>query len=132
MADGAINISIVCLRVKSRHVRGVRIRDRTVTFQAHLPDRTAIEHFRIGCSVRSVTGGASLGLERCMFVSKRPLLIAMAFNAACICSHSELDLLCFKSAMRVVTVAAFHRPFHDLVVERFAELGLRFLVAAHA
>ena len=34
--------------------------------------------------------------------------------------------------MGIMAVAAFHRAFEDLVVERLGEIGLRFTMAAHA
>ena len=57
-----------------------------------------------------------------MLESERPLLIAMALDAAGIGTNGELYLFCLKAAMSVMTARALHRPLHHLVMEWFAEL----------
>ena len=76
--------------------------------------------------------GTAFDLDRSMFVNERALLIRMTTNARSIGADRKLRLFRLKSAVRVVTVAAVHRAFHDLMVERFAELGFRVGMAAHA
>ena len=82
--------------------------------------------------MRGVTGSAPLSLERSMFVCKRALFVAVTLDAACVGADRQLDLFCFKPAVRIVTVAAFHRPFQNLVMKRLGKLRLCFRVAAHA
>ena len=66
-----------------------------------------------------------------MFECERSLLIAVTFDAAHIGTHSEPCLLGLETAVCVVAARACHRAFHDLVVERLAELRLGLRVAFH-
>ena len=67
-----------------------------------------------------------------VFVRERTLLVRMAFDTACICSRREARLFEFKSAVRVMTIAAPHRAFQNLVMERHVELRLYFVVTTRA
>ena len=82
--------------------------------------------------MRGVTSRATFRLQRRMFVSKRPLLVGVALDASRIAASGESCLLQLKTAMRVVTVAALHRAFEDLVMERHAERRLHLTVTTKA
>src|SRR4051794_1813810 len=76
-----------------------------------------------------MTSRATFSLQRCMFVSKRSLLVGVALYASCISAGSESRLLELKTTVWIVAVAALHRALEDLVVERHVELRLHFAVA---
>lgn len=132
MADGTILISNVCLIVERRSAgRFYLVTDRTMTFHTELPDRAAVEHLRIGGTMRCMASGTTLSLKRSVLKSERPLLIAVALDARCIGTHRQSSLLCLKTAMSVMTTGAFHRSLHHFVMERLGKLRLRFRVATH-
>ena len=131
VTDRTLEVPVVGLIVESWCSWKIRIADRTMTFQTRLSDRAAIQHFRIARSVRSMASCAALGLERGVFISERPLLIAVALDAVGVGAYSKFDLLCLKTSVGVVTIAAFHRAFEHLMMERLAELRFRFRMAAH-
>jgi len=64
-----------------------------------------------------------------MFESEWALFAAVAFYACDVGTDRELGLLRFKAAMSVVTIAALHRSFENLVMKRFGELRFLFIVA---
>ena len=53
-----------------------------------------------------------------MFESEWTLLVRVTLYARRIGAGSQSGLLEFKTAMRIVTVAALHRAFENFVVER--------------
>ena len=57
-----------------------------------------------------------------MLEHKWTLFVRVAFDTRSIDTNRELGLLRLKTAVSIVTIAAFHRAFKHLVVERFAEL----------
>ena len=67
-----------------------------------------------------------------MFERERTLFFAVALDARCICPDSQFGLFRFKTAVRIMTIAAFHRTFQHFVVERFRELRFCLGVAANA
>lgn len=79
-----------------------------------------------------MTGHTAFGLHRGMFISKRTLLIRVAFNASSIAAGGQSRLFEFKAAMRVMTVTATHRPFHDLMMERHGKRGFDLAMATQA
>jgi hypothetical protein len=64
--------------------------------------------------------------------SEWTLFVRMTLNARCICTGCEPGLLELKTAVRIVTIAALHRAFEHLVMERFVEVRLNFVVATDA
>ena len=62
VADRAVGISDRRLVVEGRDARYIGFGDRTVTFDAELPDRTTIKHFRIARSMGRVASRTALGL----------------------------------------------------------------------
>ena len=78
-----------------------------------------------------VTSDAPFGLERCVFVGERPLLVCMALDAPGIGSGRQSGLLQFKTTVGIVAIAAFHHSFEDFVMERLIKVGLHFVMTAH-
>ena len=68
--------------------------------------------------MRHVTRRTAFGFQRRMFKSERALLVGMTFKAGGIRAGRKSRLLEFEATVRVVTVAAFHRSFEDLVMKR--------------
>lgn len=100
-----------------------------MAFEAKLPHAASLEHLRIRRAVRRVARRAAFDLERRMFENERAGLIAMALDARCVRTYGEFRLFLFEASVRIMTVAAVHRSFEDLVMERLAELSLCFGMA---
>jgi hypothetical protein len=79
-----------------------------------------------------MTCGASFSLEWRMFVNERPLFIGVTLYACRIGAGCQSGLLELKTAVRVVTITALHRPLEHLVVKRFVKVWLNFVVATDA
>ena len=82
--------------------------------------------------MRCMTGDAAVGLNRCMLVNKRSLLVCVTLDAGGVRAGGEPRLLELKTAVRIVAIAAFHRPFQHFVMERQIKLVLGFAVTTHA
>src|SRR6185369_10633790 len=98
---------------------------RAVTGQTELGHATRNQQSRIRRTVRRVTRDATIGLHRRMLVNKRSLLVCMALDASRVSPGRQSRLFKFEAAVRVVAIAALHRAFQHLVMERQIELGLR-------
>ena len=103
---------------------------RAVTRQTKLGDTTGNQQAWVRRTVRRVTRDAALGLNRCMLVDERPLLVCVTLEASRVGAGRESRLFKFKPAVRVVTIAALHCTFQHLVVERQVELVLRLTVTS--
>jgi hypothetical protein len=75
---------------------------------------------------------APFDLQGRVLEKKRPLFVCVTLNARSIRAHGKPRLLLLEPPMRIVTVAAVHRSFENLVMERFCELRLRLVVTGHA
>ena len=62
VADRAVGISDRRLVMERGDARHIGLGNGTVTFDAELPDRTAVKHFRIAGPVRRVASRTALGL----------------------------------------------------------------------
>ena len=82
--------------------------------------------------MRRVTRDAAIGLDRRMLVNKWSLLVCVTLDAGCIGAGRESRLLEFKTAVRIVAIAALHRAFQHFVMERQIELVLRLAVTTQA
>src|SRR5258705_12649291 len=78
-----------------------------------------------------MTSDAPVGLERRMLEREWPLLIGVTPNTRGVSPGRESRLFRFKPAVRVVTIAALHRPFQNLVGKRLVVVGLWFSMATH-
>ena len=74
--------------------------------------------------MRRMTSNAAFSLNRRMFVNKRSLLVCVTLDASCIRSRRQSRLFELETAVRIVAVAALHRAFQHLVMERQVELVL--------
>ena len=79
-----------------------------------------------------MTGDATISLDRCMLVNKRSLLVRVTLDASCVGSGRQSGLFEFKTAVRIVTIAALHRAFEHLVMERQIKLVLRLAMTTEA
>jgi hypothetical protein len=93
-----------------------------MTFEAELPYLRPLQHLWIGRAVRLMTRGTAFKLQRTMFEDERPLLVGVTLYARRIGTDSEFCLLLLETAVRIMAIAALHRPLEDLVMERLAEL----------
>ncbi len=127
MCPGAVNLhvtsgAILILRElvmgRWRLNRAHDVRNRTVARQAKLIYRAVLEQSRIRRAVRRVTRGAPFRLHRRMFERKRPLLVYVTLDASRVRSGSKPGLLQLEPAVRIVAIAATHRTFQNLVMER--------------
>ena len=71
-----------------------------------------------------MTRNAAVGLNRSMFVNKWSLLVCMTLDAGCVRAGRKSRLLEFEAAVRIVAIAALHRTFEHLVMERQIKLVL--------
>ncbi len=79
----------------------------------------------MGC----VTSRTTFGLQRCMFEGERALLISVTLDAGGVSAGGQPGLFEFKTAMRVVAIAAAHGAFKNFVMERLTECVLDFAMA---
>ena len=82
--------------------------------------------------MRRMTSDAPIGLHWSMLVNKRALLVRVTLDAGGVSAGGEACLFEFKTAVRIVAVAALHRAFQHLVMERQVELVLGFAMATEA
>lgn len=71
--------------------------------------------------MRCVAGYAALGLDHRVLKGKWACSLGMALGADGILIGSGLQLLAIEGAMRIMAVAASHKPFIHFVVERLSE-----------
>ena len=67
-----------------------------------------------------------------MLINERTLFIDVTLNARCIGACSESCLFKLETAVWIVAVAALHRPFEHLVMERQIKLVLGLAVTTQA
>ena len=82
--------------------------------------------------MRCVTGNAPFRFYRRMFVNKGTLFVDVTFDASCVGARGESCLFELKTAVRIVAIAAPHRAFQHLVMERQVKLVLGLHVATQA
>ena len=73
---------------------------------------------RIGRTVRRVTCAASFRLHRGMFEGEWPLFVRVTLHASRIGAGRQSRLLEFKTAMRIMAIAALHEALENPVAER--------------
>jgi len=79
-----------------------------------------------------MTGDATVGLNRSVFINKRSLLVRMTLDTSCIEARCESRLLEFETAVRIVAGAALHRSFQHFVMKRQIELVLGLAMTTEA
>ena len=105
---------------------------RAVTSQTKLCYPARDQQTRIRRPVRCMTRNAAVRLNRSMLVNKWSLLIRVTLDAGSVSAGRQSRLLELETAVRIVAIAALHRAFEDLVMKRFVEVGLNFVVTAYA
>ena len=110
-------------------LNGPDIMRHAMTRQAELVDRGKSQQTRISRAVRGMTGRASFGLYRSVFIGERALLVRVTFDTSRIPARGEPGLFELESAMRVVAITATHCPFQDFVVGGHRERRLDLAVA---
>jgi len=103
-----------------------------VTSQTELRYATRRQQARIGRTMRRMTRNAALGLDGSMFVNKWSLLVYVTLDAGCVRAGRKSSLLEFEAAVRIVAIAALHRTFQHLVMERQLELVFDLAMTTHA
>ena len=128
-AVGVLGILVV---LRSGRFDGAHIVRHAMARQAELIDRAVSQQSRIRRTMGRVTSSAAFGLHRRVFVRERTLLVGVTLDTCCISARRQPGLFQLKPTMRVVTIAATHRAFENLVMERHIELRLHFAVTAFA
>jgi len=124
-------LRILVVRWTSRLI-GAHAVVNAVTRQAQLVNTSEFQQSWISRAMRCMAGRASFGLEWCVFVSKRTLLVGMALYARRIGAGCQSCLLELETAVRVVTITALHRAFEDLVMKGLVEIRLYFVMTTYA
>ena len=132
VTSSAVVVLGVLIMLRPGRLDGAYVVRLAVARETQLVNRAVSQQTRICRSMRRMASRAAFGLDRRVFIGKRPLLVDVALNASRIGTGCQSRLFQLKAAMRVVTIAATHRSFQHLVVERRAELGLNFRVATAA
>ena len=128
-ATGVLRVLVVCWTSRLICSHAVV---HAVTGQAQLIDGAEFQHARVSGSVRYVTGDTTIGLHRRMFEGEWSLLVCVTLDARSVRANSQPRLLQLEAAVRIVTVAAAHGAFKDLVMGRQRELVLHFTVTVQA
>ena len=71
--------------------------------------------------MRCVTSRTAFSLEGRVFVSEWTLLIGVTLDASSIGASGQPCLFEFKTSVRIVTIAALHSAFENLVMEGHAK-----------
>lgn len=95
-----------------------------VTGQTELRHPARDQQSRISRTMRCMTGNASFGLDRRVFIGERALLVGVTLDASGIGARGQPRLFEFKAAVRVMTIGTLHRAFENFVMERLLELML--------
>jgi len=128
-AVGVLRVLVVlrASRFTRSHVVG-----HAVASQTQLVNGAVLQQACVRRPVRHMTGRASFGFHRSVFVRKRPLLIYVALDAGRVGAGREPGLLQLETTMRIVAIAATHCAFQHLVMERRGKLRFDFTVATRA
>ena len=86
----------------------------------------------IGRTVWRVARDAPVRLNWSMLVNKRTLLIDVTLKASSVGADRQPRLFQFKSAVRIVAIAALDHPFQHFVMEWQLKLVFRFAVTTKA
>ena len=82
--------------------------------------------------MRRMARSTSFRLEWRVFESERSLLVGMTLNARRICAGCQSRLFELETTVRIVAIAALHRTFQHLVMERQVELVFRLTMTIQA
>ena len=79
-----------------------------------------------------MTSDAPFRLHWGMLINKWTLLVGVTLDAYRICTGSKSGLFEFKTTMWIMAIAALHRAFQHLVMERQVKLVLGLAVTTYA
>ena len=122
VTGSTVGVLRVLVMLWAGRLNGSCVVGQAMASQTQLVDRAVLQQPRIRRTVRCMTGRASFGFYRSVFVSKRPLLIHVALNASGVGAGRESGLLQLETAMRIVTIGALHETLVDAVLKRHGEL----------
>ena len=128
----AVGVLRVLIVLWSSRLNGSDVMRHAVTGQTELINCAESQQPWISRAVRCMAGHAAFSFQRGVFVSEGTLLVCVTFNASCISAGGQARLFEFETAMRVMTIAATHRTFHDFVMEGHGERRFHFAVATEA
>ena len=123
---GAISILSVLVMLGAGRLNRANLMVNGVTCQAKLAHAAGYQHPRIGRAVRRMTRAASFCFDRGVFESEWTLLVGVTLYTSSIRANRQSRLFELKTAMRIMTIAALHGSFENLVMKRQIELVLRF------
>ena len=126
MTGRAISVLGVLVVLRSSRLNCPHVMGHAVTSQAELIDLTESQQPRVSRAVWRVTCHATLSFQRCMFVGERTLLVRVTLYASRIATGGESCLFQFETAVWVMTIAALHCAFQNLMMERHIERWLHF------
>ena len=101
-----------------------------MTLQAKLSSFTPHQQHAVGAAVGRVAGSAAFHLRCRMFVDIRAAFFRVAIHTGFSIQLVQAGVI--QRSVRIVTIAALHRAFEDLVMKGFVEVGLNFVVATDA
>jgi len=128
----AVGILRVLIMLWSSRLNGSDVMRHAVTGQTELIDCAEPQQSWISRAVWCMAGHTTFSFQRGVFISERSLFVRVTFYASCIAAGGQARLFKFETAMRVMTIAATHRTFHDFVMEGHGEGRLHFAVATEA
>ncbi len=119
------------LRTGARAVNGAS-GDRTMALIAERVDAGHVQQARILRAVRSVAAYTTLRFDGGMLEDERPARLRVAFgtNGVLVCGGAQIRFA--HGAVRIMTIAALHQAFVDLVMEGHVEEWLYVRVALEA
>ena len=136
MADRAVPIARIGEIVGNLHRRGRVFSGQranvAVALDAKLSNNTTLEQLRVRRSVWIVTRCAPFDLCRRMFEDERTLFVRVALEARSVRPCRKPYLLQLESSVRIMAIAAIHRPFQHFVVKGSVELRLGLVMTRHA
>lgn len=104
----------------------------TVARQAKLPNPAGDQQAWIGGTVGRMARNAAFRLDGRVLIDERALFIGVTLDTSRVSTCCQPCLFKFEAAMRIVTIAATHRAFQDLMVKRKIKLMLHFRMATQA
>jgi hypothetical protein len=107
--------------LRPSRLNGSYVMRHTVAGQTELIDCAESQQPWIGRTVWRMAGHATFSFQRGVFISEWTLFVRVTFNASSIAAGGQACLFEFETAVRVMTIAATHRAFHNFVMEGHGE-----------
>jgi hypothetical protein len=125
----AVGVLRVLIMLRPSRLNGSYVMRHTVAGQTELIDCAESQQPWIGRTVWRMAGHATFSFQRGVFISEWTLFVRVTFNASSIAAGGQACLFEFETAVRVMTIAATHRTFHNFVMEGHGEGRFNFAVA---